>query len=95
MIADIERRRVVKSGATPLFWLDYEQCCAILEQGIEAEKLNFSNTESRQVTIRLTHKRTHITYISEDKKIDCMSKLSGSNERSVAINTFVNLVYGG
>ena len=95
LVAAIRKKRTVNTEVRQLYWLDYEHCCKVLEAGIKAEKLNFSNEESRPVTIYLTNKRKDITYRSEVKKVDVLSKLSGSNERSIPVSTFINLVYGG
>ena len=51
-----------KTRRQPL-WKDFERSCELLEvRGVRATKLSYSNLTRQQVEIKLTHRRTCLTY---------------------------------
>ena len=67
----------------------------MLEQGIPAVKYNYSNDHYRRVVIRLSHKRSKITYETpEASQRTLLSKLKG-NSTSINLDEFIGIIYGG
>lgn len=60
-------------------WMDYEQSCRLLEKGILATKLNYSNRAEKKVILRLTDKRKSLTY---------ETKLAAAQNRSHSCGLF-------
>ena len=58
-----KRQYIQKVGRKQPLWKDFATSCELLEvRGVRAIKLNYSNLNRQEVEIKLTHKRTCLTY---------------------------------
>ena len=67
----------------------------MIDRGIEATKLNFSNSESRKVLITLTPDRSALTYTTLEERKGCLGCFLGPKKTTIPLSDFKYLVYGG
>ena len=68
------------------------------QQGIPAIKLNYSNAQYKNVTLRLVKNRAALEYTSEwpaGHPPNLIQKLFRTNRRTVPFSNYYSLVYGG
>ena len=67
----------------------------MIDVGIEAVKLNYSNSKTRRVRIKLSKDCSSLTYTDEEPRKGLITQFMAPKSRTVSFKTFWSIAYGG